>query len=745
MFLRAGQKLLDKNHNEHCKLQQDRINVDKKVIQSTYLPEAVVHEQLAVLSKSADTGVFRIHCDAANAPLLNHPQNWLIVNPTMIGQKPESSITIEELLTLFTDDDNGTASLWVELLEDTHSVTKTTCIPTRHAEEFWLEIKLNFVKKTKQFSYIEGEIRRIGTKVIDPSSSESPDPSVEDILSHIPVALFKIDLKQQRNHSLPTAVPNSGWMRYGSQLYGLPEGSIRCPLDTQQYIHRDDLPLLQETLQNACLHQQRDYQVEFRIQCADKSERWLLSKNIIDYNHHQEPIALRGVQYDITDHKRELKQLEFLVGHDALTDLPNRALCLETLTRTAAAADRYNRKFAVMYVDLDRFKLINDTLGHDCGDRFLVEIAKRFRKNLRASEFISRIGGDEFIIIVDGINHIEQAKVVAEKLINLTILPVVIDEQEFRVTASIGVSFYPEDGIDEHSLLQHAEMAMYSAKESGKNTYELYDNKMSALSMERVDLETQLRDALDRNELSLLYQPKVGLKRDVITGLEALLRWNNEKLGFVSPMQFIPIAEQNGLIVPIGRWVLETACRQTRQWQRMGLKVVPIAVNVSARQFAEPDFYDDVLHALDQSGLAPSLLELEITEGMIMRDVDRTVQLLTDLKNLGVRVAIDDFGTGYSSLAQIRRFPIDTLKVDRSFVRNIHHDTEGQAITSAIFSMAKNLSLTVVAEGVETIDEACYLKSSTCDEMQGYYFSKPVDEEKIAHLLGQRVSGGIKK
>jgi diguanylate cyclase (GGDEF)-like protein len=398
-------------------------------------------------------------------------------------------------------------------------------------------------------------------------------------------------------------------------------------------------------------------------------------------------------------------------------------------------AKRYDRKFAVLFIDLDRFKVINDTLGHEAGDVLLREMAARLRECLRASDVVARLGGDEFVVLLQEIRDGAQVGTVARNILSTIIKPVVILGQECRVTASIGVCIHPEDGQDDQAVMKNADMAMYHAKEEGKNNYQFYSSKMKAHSIERLALETNLRRALECNELSLHYQAKVDFKTGSITGVEALLRWNNPQLGSVPPTQFIPLAEETGLIVPIGRWVLRTACAQSVAWQRDGLPPVRMSVNLSMRQLADEGLTREIAAVLRETGLDPDLLELEVTESMIMNNSERAVRVLTAIKALGVRLAIDDFGTGYSSLAHLKRFPIDTLKVDRSFIREIPHDAEDRAIAEAIIAMGKTLSLTVVAEGVETPEQQAFLSDRSCDEMQGYFFSTPVEPADFAALL----------
>jgi diguanylate cyclase (GGDEF)-like protein len=419
----------------------------------------------------------------------------------------------------------------------------------------------------------------------------------------------------------------------------------------------------------------------------------------------------------------------------------------QLLNQAIKSAKRNQRQFAILFIDLDRFKIINDTMGHDAGDQLLQEMARRFKQSLRAvdvigrleekNEIVGRLGGDEFIILIEEVTESSQPTTVAQKVLNAAIKPMVIMGEECRVTASIGISMYPKDGEDEQTLMKNADMAMYFAKEEGKNNFQFYSERTQTQAFEHFSIETNLRGALERNELYLDYQAKLDFKTGMITGVEALLRWQNRYLGLVTPTQFIPVAEETGMIISIGRWVTKTACAQNVAWQRQGLPPVRISVNLSLRQLMDEHLIEDIKSALNDSGMDPDFLELEITESMVMHNPERMIMVLTKIKEMGVRLALDDFGTGYSSLAQIKHFPIDTLKVDRSFIRNLPRDSEDRAITEAIINMGKTLSLTVVAEGVETIAQDRFLREHVCDEMQGFYFSKPIAPDQFADLLGR--------
>jgi diguanylate cyclase (GGDEF)-like protein/PAS domain S-box-containing protein len=442
-----------------------------------------------------------------------------------------------------------------------------------------------------------------------------------------------------------------------------------------------------------------------------------------------------SVVEDISSRKGAEERIQYLATHDGLTGLPNRVMFNQLLGLSIETARRYGRKLAVLFIDLDRFKIINDTLGHEAGDVLLRELGARLRESLRASDVVARLGGDEFVVLLPEISDPEQAAAVARNILSVVMKPVVILGQECRVTASIGVCMHPDDGQDDQSVMKHADMAMYLAKEEGKNNVQFFTSTMKPQSIERLSLETNLRRALELGEFSLHYQAKVHFKSGEITGVEALLRWQNPELGSVSPARFIPLAEETGLIVPIGKWVLKTACRQNVAWMAEGLPPVGMSVNLSMRQLNDEGLVREIGSVLAETGMDPTLLELEVTESTIMHNAERAVRILTEIKALGVRLAIDDFGTGYSSLAHLKRFPIDTLKVDRSFIREVPNDTEDRAIAEAIIAMGKTLSLTVVAEGVETPEQQAFLSEKLCDEMQGYYFSTPVAAQDFAELL----------
>ena len=438
---------------------------------------------------------------------------------------------------------------------------------------------------------------------------------------------------------------------------------------------------------------------------------------------------------DITERKKADAQMIHWAQHDFLTDLPNRFLLNDRIDQAIAWALRHGKQIAVLFLDLDGFKYINDSLGHSIGDRLLQSIAKRLEQCVRAPDTVSRQGGDEFVVLLSEEEHWEDAAIVAGRMLQSVADAHAINQHDLHVTASIGVSVYPDDGMDAETLVKNADTAMYNAKENGRQSYQFFKPDMNIRAVERQSIEEGLRRALERREFTLHYQPKINLRTGAITGAEALIRWTHPTRGQVLPGQFIPIAEECGLIRPIGRWVLREACRQARAWVDAGLPVATMAVNVSAMQLRQENFLQSVFAVLQDTGLDPGSLELELTESVLMKHAESTAATLQDLREKGVRVAVDDFGTGYSSLSYLKKFPIDALKIDQSFVRQIGTAGDDAAIVTAVINMARSLKLLVIAEGVETQEELEFLQAHQCEEGQGYYFSRPVPPEQFSKLL----------
>ncbi|HEX9023231.1 MAG TPA: EAL domain-containing protein [Geobacteraceae bacterium] len=469
----------------------------------------------------------------------------------------------------------------------------------------------------------------------------------------------------------------------------------------------------------------------------------------IGINHYVLKPIMMGKLFAAIDHcldsiglERQLRQqdeeIRLMAYHDSLTGLPNRLLFNELLYLALALAQRHDheRNLAVLFLDLDRFKVINDTLGHTVGDQLLQAVAERLKECCRRDrDTVARRGGDEFIILLPDIDTTREAVNVAQKIINAFSYPFAVSEHELFVGASIGISIYPDDGADCETLIRNSDMAMYRAKEQGRNRYCLFNQSMNDQAAQRLGMENSLRRALQRGEFFLDYQPEINVRNGSVIGFEALVRWRHPELGLVPPKKFICLAEETGLIVPLGEWILRNACAQNKEWQDAGLPHVRIAVNLSPREFQNANLADVVEHVLTETGLQPRWLELEVTEGIMIHDMETTSRTLRRLSNLGVHISIDDFGTGYSSLSYIKKLPINTLKIDQSFVNDVTTNADDAAIATAIITMAQSLRLNVVAEGVEAREQMKFLYSRKCQGMQGFYFSKPVPADEIQPLL----------
>jgi diguanylate cyclase (GGDEF)-like protein/PAS domain S-box-containing protein len=475
--------------------------------------------------------------------------------------------------------------------------------------------------------------------------------------------------------------------------------------------------------------------LEESVMTTEGRRKWLSTTKVPLRDDHGRIIGIVGVCRDVTDRKLAEDQIHFLAHHDALTGLPNRVLLMDRIEQALLQAERNGSFVTVMFIDLDNFKLVNDSLGHSAGDTLLQTVAERMEQSVRATDTVVRIGGDEFVILLPDQRQLSDAAGVLEKLRHAIAQPIAIEGQLFRVTSSIGLATYPQDGNDGETLLMNADTAMYQAKEKGRDNIQHYTAEMNINAQERRILQEGLRQAVERKEFALVYQPQFDLRTGEIVAVEALLRWHHPTLGVIPPAKFIPMAESTGLIVPLGDWVLREACRQNKAWQDAGIPPVTIGVNVSARQFRDGTWVKRVASILRSTGLEAKYLELELTESLLMQDVNQAVGTMKELQALGVKFAIDDFGTGYSSLSALTSFPVARLKIDQSFVRNLTTDSNDRNIATAMISLGQKLHMRVIAEGVETAAQFEFLADNKCDEIQGFHLSRPVEAAEIATML----------
>lgn len=521
-------------------------------------------------------------------------------------------------------------------------------------------------------------------------------------------------------------------------------------------IHPDDRSNVESALKNSKTNQSF-FSIEYRLQLAQGELRYVAMNGAPDGTTDDSPRRITGTVQDITQRRQDEEKIRHLAYYDSLTGLTNRTLFKQRLFQAINQARETAKSVAVLFIDLDDFKRINDTLGHSMGDRLLTIVAERLKENIRENDclgrsnmfeqaeqttkigsVIARLGGDEYTVALTGINKPGQAASVAQRILNILSQPVLLNNQEVQVTPSIGIAMYPDDGIDVDTLITNADAAMYHSKSHGKNKYEFYAQSMNKHTLERLTMENQLRKALDHKEFILNYQPVFSLKNDVMVGVEALIRWHNPDLGMVSPADFIPLAEETGLIIDIGEWVLNTACQQHRRWINAGFPPLRMAVNLSPRQFQHQGLITTIQQVLERSGMDPDYLDLELTENLIMQDREQSIEALRTLRDMRLRLSVDDFGTGYSSLSYLKRLPITVLKIDRSFIMDIPQNRDDIAITKAIIAMAHSLNLEVIAEGVETEEQLSFLREQGCEEVQGFLLGRPQTEDRITKLLEQQ-------
>ncbi|QZY57285.1 putative bifunctional diguanylate cyclase/phosphodiesterase [Crassaminicella profunda] len=500
-------------------------------------------------------------------------------------------------------------------------------------------------------------------------------------------------------------------------------------------VHLDDLKCMNQELEKHLKRQTHYYENQYRMRTKDGSYKWILSRGKAIFDKNSKPIRMAGSHQDITHYKIAEENIYKLAYYDSLTGLPNRTFFEEKLSQALKEAKKNDYKVAVLYMDLDNFKNVNDTLGHMYGDELLKDVAKLLKRVVPAFGEVTRLGGDEFGIWLPKIMHDEDVISIIENIIGSFQKPWILRDREFYITATIGISLYPEQGKEIYEIIKNADTAMYSAKENGKNNYKFYTPLMNKQLLEKLEMKNNLRHAIKRNEFTLYYQPQIDMNSRKIIGLEVLIRWSHPTLGLIPPYKFIPIAEESNLIIAIGEWVLKTACKQNSKWIKMGFPPLKIAVNLSARQFQQKNLVKAVSDILQKTKIKSELLELEITESLAMKDLNFTIKILKKLRKLGLKISLDDFGTGYSSLNYLKVLPIDTLKMDKTFVDNITESKREQLIAKSVIDLAHGMDLMVTAEGVETKDQFFTLKELQCNKAQGYFFSKPLPTADIEELL----------
>jgi len=526
------------------------------------------------------------------------------------------------------------------------------------------------------------------------------------------------------------------WSEEIYRIYGLTEG-VDKPVPFAQFDHPDDAAAVRRATEDS-KRLRKPFNIDHRIVRRDSTIRWVQERGDFFFDRKGQPIRSVGTMIDITERKEAEQQLARHAHYDSLTELPNRTLLADRTNQAIAYSDRHKRPTAVLFLDLDRFKNVNDTLGHSIGDALLKAVAGRLKRSVRAVDCVARLSGDEFIIVLTDLPNSQAAMKIAQKIVNETSRSYVVSGHELFTTASIGISMYPADGHDVETLLRNADTAMYQAKERGGNNFQFFAPEMHAVAVRRLSLENELRNALRREEFLLHYQPIASLRTGEIVGAEALLRWRHPALGLRLPDEFTSIAEDAGLIVPIGAWAVRAACEQMKNWQRQGIAPRRITVNISPRQFAEPHFIKMIAGVLRATRVDPTCLEIELTETGIMADVKRSVRIMHQLASMGVRTSIDDFGTGTSSLAYLKSLPVASLKIDRQFIRQIESDSFDASIVSAMMTVAHNRRLQVVAVGVETHAQREALRRMGCDEMQGHLLTAPLPASELQRLLEEK-------
>lgn len=623
--------------------------------------------------------------------------------------------------------------IWREQLEDASSALAESCrelrIITRDGKLQWIEHTCRPIKNAKGRIAIRGSIRNITERRRMEQALRESEARYLDLLENAN------DLIQSTSPEGKILYVNRAWRE--ALGYSLEESQN---LYISQFIHSDSADHCLTTLREL-LAGKKVARLEATF-VTKQGEKLLIEGSVNCRFENGQPVATRGIFRDITERKKAEARIERLAYYDTLTNLPNRDLFHDRLEQELARARRYKHMVAVAFLDLDHFKAINDSLGHAQGDLLLKEVAQRLAAAMRESDTVSRFGGDEFAFLLPDMKTESDAATIADKVLEQFVAPFRLSNMDITITPSLGLATFPRSGRDADTLLKNADAAMYQAKNKGRNTYQFFSDEMNARALQRLLLTNDLRLALDRGELFLEYQPQMDMAQNRLLGFEALLRWDHPENGKIPPGSFIPLAEETGLILPIGRWVLKTACEQSLAWEKK-FGPITVAINLSPKQFKEPNLVQTVKQTLAETGLNPRRLELELTESMLMDNAEDTIETLRDLRSLGIRLSIDDFGTGYSSLNYLKHFPIDRLKIDQSFICGVPENRDDAAITASVIALARSLGLQVLAEGVETAEQLEYLLEKGCTDMQGYLCAPPLPVEALDAFIAQQVQNGV--
>jgi len=653
---------------------------------------------------------------------------WSYLNPAweqLTGMQVEESLGQPLLDSIYADDQSAAQALISLLLAGEEPFAREELRLRTLTDSYrWIELVVRpFGRVDEGIAGLTGTIRNITAKRLAEEALRENEERYRRIFMNIQDVYFETSMGGILVEISPSVEHLLGYRR--DQLVG-------CLLSTVAVEPEAIKEIRERLLEDGSL---KDYELLLRHR---QGREISCSFNVsLAYDPAGKPLKMVGSIRDISERKQAEREIRQLAYHDMLTGLPNRSLFHDRLEQALAQSKRHGRPLSLLFLDLDRFKDVNDTLGHDAGDLLLKAVADRLRSCVRQSDTVARLGGDEFVVLLNSVKNERDSAIVAEKILELLAEPVRLHGKEVFTSTSIGVVMHPDDGRDAETLLKHADMAMYAAKDKGRNNFQFYSEEMNRNAYDRHLLEHKLRRALEEKHFEVYYQPQWDMQTRSLIGLEALVRWNDPEEGMVSPACFIPVAEESGLIRPLGEWVLRTACAQVRSWHEQGYPQLRVGVNISGRQFRQPDLVAMIDRVLAETGLAAEFLELELTESYLMEDADATNRILGFLKVRGIELAIDDFGTGYSSLNYLKHFPIDRIKIDQSFVRDVTGSRDDAAIVETIIGMAQSLELDVIAEGVETAEQLKFLQARGCREMQGYFFARPMPVAEVSRYLAE--------